>query len=140
MSFHPEKCQALYVTRKKKTLTKDYILHDQKLKPVEETKYLGVTISKDLNWESHITNIANKANSTLGFLRRNLKIGSIAIKEMAYKTLVRSTLEYASPVWDPHTDKDIGKLEKVQRRAARWVTGRHRQTAIVEDIYVTVNL
>ncbi|KAL8609842.1 hypothetical protein ACOMHN_020677 [Nucella lapillus] len=135
MSFHPEKCQALHVTRKKKPLTKDYILHDQKLKPVEETKYFGVTISRDLNWESHITNIANKANSTLGFLRRNLKIGSIAIKEMAYKTLVRPTLEYASPVWDPHTDKAIGKLEKVQRRADRWVTGRHRQTSIVEDMY-----
>ena len=33
-----------------------------------------------------------------------------------------SQLEYAAPVWDPHT-QDIHKTEMVQRRAARWVLG-----------------
>jgi hypothetical protein len=35
---------------------------------------MGVTISDDLKWESHINNICGKANKTLGFLRRNLNI------------------------------------------------------------------
>jgi hypothetical protein len=33
---------------------------------------MGVTISDDLKWESHINNICGKANKTLGFLRRNI--------------------------------------------------------------------
>ena len=38
------------------------------LEVVEESKYLGVTISKDLTWKAHINNITNKANKTLGLL------------------------------------------------------------------------
>ena len=30
-------------------------------------------------------------------------------------------MEYAASVWDPHHLNDIQALEKVQRRAARWV-------------------
>ena len=82
----------------------------------------------------HIQNTANKANQTLGFLRRNLKIGNKKMKENSYKALVRPVLEYASPVWDPYTASNIQKLETIQRRAARWVSHRFRQTSSVEDM------
>jgi hypothetical protein len=52
---------------------------------------------------------------------RYLKISSLSIKEQAYNTLVRPLVEYASPVWDPHHQTDIRKLESVQRRVARFV-------------------
>ena len=36
--------------------------------------------------------------------------------------MVRPNLEYGSSVWDPQTDKLQEELEKVQNRAARFVT------------------
>ena len=39
---------------------------------VKSIKYLGVTITNDLKWNTHISNVCTKANRTLGFLRRNL--------------------------------------------------------------------
>ena len=45
------------------------------------------------------------------------------VKEAAYKGLVRPVLEYVSSVWDPHTIALQEELEKVQNRAARFVTG-----------------
>jgi hypothetical protein len=35
---------------------------------------LGLTLSTNLTWNAHIGNITSKANTLLGFLRRNLKI------------------------------------------------------------------
>ena len=65
----------------------------------------------------HITNITNKACKT-----------RVLEEEPEGGLLVRPTLEFASPVWDPYTVKNINKLEAVQKRVARWVVNRHRQT------------
>ena len=42
---------------------------------------------------------------------------------MAYTTYIRITVEYASPVLDPHTKRNTNKIEMAQRRIARYVTG-----------------
>ena len=56
-----------------------------------------------MTWNRHIDNIISKANSKLGFLKRNLKVKESKIKETAYKAIVRPSLEYCSSVWNPHT-------------------------------------
>ena len=50
---------------------------------------------------------------------------SLDVKEAAYKGLVRPVLEYGSSVWDPHTHSPQEELEKVQNRAARFVSGNY---------------
>ena len=134
MKFHPDKCQVLAITKKKTTIKKNYNLHDHTLEHVPSAKYLGVTITSDLKWESHVTNISQKANKTIGFLKRNLNISNGKIKEKAYISLVRSTVEYASPVWDPYLQKDKYKIEMMQRRAARFVTNRYHNKSLVNDM------
>ena len=42
------------------------------LENVESIKYLGVTTTSDLRWNTHVSKVCTKANRTLGFLRRNL--------------------------------------------------------------------
>ena len=81
-----------------------------------------LTVANYLNWGSHITNICNKVNRTLGLLRRNLHISSKEIKERACKSIVRPQLQYASTVWDPYQQGHIDQIEPVQRRSARCVT------------------
>jgi len=134
MEFHPGKCQVIRVTKSPKPLDTNYYLHGHKLEVVSSAKYLGVTISNDLKWNVHLQNVKNKANRTQGMLRRNLKISSPNIKQMAYQGLVRPQLEYCSTVWDPHNKKYIQSLEMVQRRAARWVLGRYHNTSSVTDM------
>ena len=47
---------------------------------------------------------------------------------------MRPTLEYAAAVWDPYTEDNNEAVEKIQRRAARWVSHRYRQTSSVEEM------
>ena len=82
---------------------------------VQDNPYLGITFSEDLKWKNHINNIAKKANSTLGFLRRNLHHCPPDCRKNAYLALIRSKLEYGSVVWDPYTKGDIDRLERIQR-------------------------
>ena len=56
---------------------------------VEGIKHLGVIITNDFKWNTHISSICYKANRTLGFLRRNLFTCPQKEKEAAYKGLVR---------------------------------------------------
>ena len=45
-----------------------------------------------------------------------------------YKTYIRPHMEYCIQAWSPHLVKDIETLEKVQRRATKWVTGMKGKT------------
>ena len=100
MAFNPDKCEVLRVTNKKKIVDVHYSIHGTTLHTVDADTYLGMTIQGSLSWKTHVNNISKKANSTLGFLRRNLRKCPAKIKEQAYTTYVRPTLEYGFSVWD----------------------------------------
>ena len=70
-------------------------------KQVRSAKYLGLTITDNLEWGQHVSERSCKATKTLGFLRRNLALAPRHTKEVAYKTLVRHKLEYAAPICIP---------------------------------------
>ena len=95
---------------------------DHTLQAVDHYPYLGVSLSENLSWKPHILNITNKANSTLGFVKRNLHHCPQRGKDQAYKSLVRPRLEYGCAVWDPYRAYQKSWIEQVQRRAARFVT------------------
>ena len=115
MRFQPVKCNMMQLTRKHlNKIQAFYTLEGACLENVENIKYLGVTITNDLKWNTHISNICTKANRTLGFLRRALFSCPQNVKEAAYKGMVRPILEYGSSVWGPHTGKLHEELEKVQ--------------------------
>ena len=125
MIFQPVKCNMMQLTRKHlNKIQASYTLEGAVLENVDNTKYLGVTITNDLKWNTHISNIFTKADRILGFLRRTLFSCPQNVKEAAYKGMVLPILEYGSSVWDPHPDKLQEELEKVQNRAA-WFLNRN---------------
>ena len=102
MRFQPVKCNMMQLTRKRiKKIHASYTLEGTDLENIESIKYLGVTITSDLRWNTHVRNVCTKANRTLGFLRRNLFSCPKDVKEAAYKGLVHPVLDYGSSVWDP---------------------------------------
>jgi len=56
-----------------------------------------------------------------------------------YSSLVRPQLEYASPVWDNTIQRNINKIESVQRRAARYVCHDYRWSSSVTSMLQRLN-
>ena len=80
MEFHTEKCEVSRVSRKLSMIKHEYKLSGKVLATANLAKYLGVTINVDLRWNRHIDNITSKANRTLSFVKRNLRVSSTTVK------------------------------------------------------------
>lgn len=141
MKINYAKTFAFTVTRKKKRLEFQYTLNNNHIVPRNEVSYLGLTITSNLKWGNHINNLCAKAFKKLCFLRRKLGKSQSTVKLNAYKTLIRPTLEYASAVWDRyHEKKDINKIKRIQRIAARFIAGDYRHSSSVTEILRKFNL
>jgi len=134
MSFNQNKCHILSVSRQKGNVPTSYKLGNTILSQVDSYPYLGVTISSDLKWNKHIENISAKASCTLNFIKQNIYHCTTDAKTKAYLSLVRPCLEFASSAWDPYLAKDIECLDKIQRRAARFVCRDYRHTTSVSGL------
>ena len=91
---------------------------------VDAVKDLGITISNDLSTKTHVNNVVRTANKVLYTIKRTIKDLNAASGPLLYKSLVRPVLEYANAAWVPHTINEVELLEKVQRRATRWMCAR----------------
>ena len=69
----------------------------------------------------HCKEKINTAYSYLGIIERNVIYLDEDAFVMLYKSLIRSHLEYANSVWNPHRLGLIKDLEKVQMRATKLV-------------------
>ncbi|CAB4025778.1 Hypothetical predicted protein, partial [Paramuricea clavata] len=131
MEFNSTKCKVMCITTKKNIIKKQYMFCGQILEEVEDHPYLGVMFDNKMKWSSHISNTTRKANVVLHVIKRNLWNCPRDVKEVAYKSLVRPTLEYASTAWDPYYKKDVAAVERVQRSAARFCLKNYDRTASV---------
>ncbi|XP_072046216.1 uncharacterized protein [Amphiura filiformis] len=92
-----------------------------------------------MKWNKHIDHMTAKGNRSLGFIKRNLHGCTEDIKDLAYRSLVRPTLEYCAAVWDPHTADQIYQIEAVQRRAARFVKRDYDRHSSVSAMITNLN-
>ena len=121
LSFNVTKCKCMLLTNRHNVPLPTLVLNDQPLEYVKHYKYLGVTVSHNLSWAQHIQDICKKARKVLGTIYHKISkhthVSSTLLK--LYTALVRPHLEYAAQVWNPHLEKDIQNLEKVQKFALR---------------------
>ena len=68
------------------------------------------------------------------FLRRTLKGCPEKLKQTAYFSLIHSFMEYGATVWDPYQNYNSDKVERVQRRVARFIKSRSSICSSVSDM------
>ena len=122
MDLNQSKCWVFSITRSRQPIIAEYQLIDTLLKSLITQKDLGIIISNDLKWNKQVHGTVLKANMMLGFIRRSASdINNIQVRKILYLSLVRSKLGYASQVWAPQTVTNIATMERVQRRATKFI-------------------
>ena len=111
MRFNVTKCNILRISRSQTPISRINTLGGQPLDQANKAKYLGITISDELDWSPPIDFITSKASNTESFLRRNLWSCPQSLRELAYISLVRSQLDYAAATWDPYQDGHAQKIK-----------------------------
>lgn len=134
MSLNTTKCRQMTITHKKFPFQYAYQINNVELEVVNEFKYLGVTMTSNLTWNKHIQNITSSALRRLWLLRHRLQHCTSRTKTVAYTTLVRPLLEYADVVWDPHTKTDSAMLERVQKKALRFIHNAYSRRVSVTEL------
>lgn len=126
MKLNAEKSVFMKITKKKNSLSFSYELPERPLCEVSCYKYLGVTITNNLSWNQHVSNVCASSFRKLCLLRHKLKLAPPSVKLLAYTSIIRPKLEYACSVWDPHKQKNIQALEMIQRKAVRFIYSKYR--------------
>ena len=122
MAFNVKKCEVMKLTKKRQPLVSNYSLDNSLFEEVKEFKDLGVTTTNHFNWNSHIDIIVSKANRMLGLIKRTCRgLDDTKTLRTLYCALFWSNVEYCSVVWSPYTKRNIEKVEKVQRRATKFI-------------------
>ena len=84
---------------------------------------LGVTLSDGLTWTHHISNMVKSARKNASWTLGVFSDRSKTVMLQLYKSLIRSRLEYCSPLWNPSDLQHIRSLEDVQRYYTRRISG-----------------
>ena len=111
MTFNPKKTEFLRITNKINPLESQYYLLNTPIPTVSHAKYLGVIIDKNLNWKQHVNMVTSKANSTRGFLQRNLAKCPTHVKRLSNTTFVHPILDYACTIWAPYYQSYIHSIK-----------------------------
>ena len=99
-----------------------YLLHWQSSHyNVKQHKDLGVLVTNNLTWSNHINCIYSSAYRSLHLIHRSVSSNNPSLRKCLYITLVHSRLIYCSQIWRPRLIKYIVCLEKVQRRATKYI-------------------
>ena len=121
MTFHPKKSKVMHIGNKNKRYL--YLLGNNLIAETKSETDLGIQVSDNLCWSEHVAKCAKKANRVLGMIKHTFTHMDKDMFISLYQTLIRPHMEYCPQVWNPHLQKDINILEKVQRRATKIVPG-----------------
>ena len=123
--FKHQKCTHLAI-HSGKLIESTYCMNGNAIATKETHRDLGVVISSNCSWEPHHDHIIARAYRTLGLLRRIFHhVNSVQRKKQLYISLVQSQFLYCSPIWRPCLIKDIVKLERVQRKATKFILSNY---------------
>ena len=100
------------------------VIRDSVIPFSDTIKYLGVTLSRDLSWEPHISRLESKLASNIGIMRKISFFLPKKILYLLYYALIQSQILFCISVWGYTNITQSKRILKSQIRACRIIDAR----------------
>ncbi|XP_048481301.1 uncharacterized protein LOC119694354 isoform X1 [Plutella xylostella] len=131
LSLSPPKCTAVVFTRKRHIPDVDLVVGEDTIAVANKVKFLGVILDSRLSGTHHMNYVAQKCERGVNVLRSLSGVwwGSHPYSQkLLYNAIVRSHFDYASFVLDPCNKAALEKLDKIQYKCLRIISGAMRSS------------
>ena len=115
VSFNQSKTKQAVISRKHNQNFPPVLMNGDEPDTSASFTKLGLSLSSNLTWKTHIHSLAKHASQNLGFLARARGFFSSSHLLSRYK--IRPSLEYCSHVWGGAPKSTLCLLDKVQSKA-----------------------
>ena len=110
------------------------------ISPSKFTKYLGVYLDENLNWNHHVRNLTPKLTRALSMLKKvRHYIPSSDCLRNVYFGIFSSILHYGSQIWGQYSNIHIKRVIKLHHKAIRVINFAHNN-ANIKDLLVQSNI
>lgn len=116
--------------KKTKDMQNTLFINNSPIERVTEMKYLGIQIDEKLNFSKNCEHMEKKVAKKIGFMQRSCKYVKRQYKITVYRTIVEPHFTYCASIVFLCTATDLGKLQKLQNRAMRFILKKPRDTRI----------
>ena len=129
ISFNPAKTVQITLSNSPSPTSPQLTFGGQPVPTSHSHKHLGITLSQDLRFHEHINDIIIKVNKSLSPIYPIASLIPRPTLDLIYCTYIRPYFDYCDTIYDGNiTVTDSLRLERLQNRAARLVTGTLRRT------------
>ncbi len=130
MTLNPHKTEMLTFSSKvQKVHSSPLVLKNTIITEVGTHKHLGMTLSSNMSWKPHITNITVSAGKKINIMRKMSYRLNRPILMRLYTSYIRPVLEYGSVLFDDFSVETMDMLDSIQHHAALTCTGAFATTS-----------
>ena len=115
MKFNEGKFVALRYGKNEKIKDETLYFTDNMSQPIdilESHKDLGIIMSSDAGFSSHIEAIIKKIRKKMGWIYRSFYCRKLQFMRQIFISLIRPHMDYFAQLWDPQDDPQLDKLKK----------------------------
>ena len=101
----------------------DIKVKGENLMVIEKIKYLGVQIDQNLEWKEHIKYVSSKVARAIRFLKYTKNFIPRNCLNKLYRSIMEPYFRNCCSVWGCCSSTEKDRLQKLQNRTARIITG-----------------
>ena len=122
MNMHYEKTSCMLIGTTHSTQHSqelDIYIDGNKIKNVTKQKLLGIYIDENLQWSDHIDYLCSTISSKISLLKQLSLYNPVEAQKLYYQGYILPLIDYGSCTWGTTSIANIGRISKLQKRAAR---------------------